>query len=120
MVLKCLPNNPRCLFQIPLICSKHHTHIHFDFSLVIIYLFFLCHQRLLSELDDVNLQVENVREQAVILMNARGSASRELVEPKLAELNRNFEKVSQHINSAQVSPGIFIEYHFPHGYTSKW
>nr|XP_006984491.1 utrophin isoform X1 [Peromyscus maniculatus bairdii]XP_042118217.1 utrophin isoform X2 [Peromyscus maniculatus bairdii]XP_042118218.1 utrophin isoform X3 [Peromyscus maniculatus bairdii] len=62
-------------------------------------------KRLLSELDDVNLQVENVREQAVILMNARGSASRELVEPKLAELNRNFEKVSQHINSAQMLIG---------------
>ncbi|XP_057617768.1 utrophin isoform X1 [Chionomys nivalis] len=59
-------------------------------------------KRLLSELDDVNLQVENVREQAIILMNARGSASRELVEPKLAELNRNFEKVSQHIKSAQM------------------
>ncbi|KAH0521615.1 Utrophin [Microtus ochrogaster] len=59
-------------------------------------------KRLLSELDDVNLQVENVREQAIILMNARGSARRELVEPKLAELNRNFEKVSQHIKSAQM------------------
>ncbi|KAM7340815.1 hypothetical protein ACRRTK_001430 [Alexandromys fortis] len=59
-------------------------------------------KRLLSELDDVNLQVENVREQAIILMNARGSASRELVEPKLAELNRNFEKVSQHIKSSQM------------------
>ncbi|OBS80520.1 hypothetical protein A6R68_21274, partial [Neotoma lepida] len=62
-------------------------------------------KRLLSELDDVNLQVENVREQAIVLMNARGSASRELVEPKLAELNRNFEKVSQHINSTQMLIG---------------
>ncbi|KAL0623584.1 Utrophin [Plecturocebus cupreus] len=59
-------------------------------------------KRLVSELDDANLQVENVRDQAVILMNARGSSSRELVEPKLAELNRNFEKVSQHIKSAKA------------------
>ncbi|PNI86889.1 UTRN isoform 3 [Pan troglodytes] len=59
-------------------------------------------KRLVSELDDANLQVENVRDQALILMNARGSSSRELVEPKLAELNRNFEKVSQHIKSAKL------------------
>ncbi|XP_021080176.1 utrophin isoform X3 [Mesocricetus auratus] len=59
-------------------------------------------KRLLSELDDVSLQVENVREQAIILMDARGNAIRGLVEPKLAELNKNFEKVSQHIKSAQV------------------
>ncbi|XP_055483709.1 utrophin isoform X1 [Psammomys obesus] len=62
-------------------------------------------KRLLSELDDASLQVENVREQAIILMNARGSTSRELVEPKLAELNRNFEKVSQHIRSSQMLIG---------------
>nr|XP_045014209.1 utrophin isoform X3 [Jaculus jaculus]XP_045014210.1 utrophin isoform X3 [Jaculus jaculus] len=62
-------------------------------------------KRLLSELDDASLQVENVRDQAIILMNARGSAGRELVEPKLAELNRNFEKVSQHIKSAKVLIG---------------
>ncbi|XP_072499724.1 utrophin-like [Notamacropus eugenii] len=35
-------------------------------------------------------------------MRARGLASSELVEPKLAELNRNFEKVSQHIKSAKM------------------
>lgn len=62
-------------------------------------------KRLLSELDDASLQVENVREQAIILVNARGSASRELVEPKLAELSRNFEKVSQHIKSARMLIG---------------
>ncbi|XP_008579608.1 PREDICTED: utrophin [Galeopterus variegatus] len=62
-------------------------------------------KRLISELDDANLQVENVREQAIILMNARGSSSKELVEPKLAELNRNFEKVSQHIQSAKLLIG---------------
>ncbi|XP_027706465.1 utrophin isoform X3 [Vombatus ursinus] len=59
-------------------------------------------KRLTSELDDVNLQVENVRDQAIILMGARGLASSELVEPKLAELNRNFDKVSQHIKSAKM------------------
>ncbi|XP_032728991.1 utrophin isoform X2 [Lontra canadensis] len=62
-------------------------------------------KRLISELDDANLQVENVRDQAVVLMNARGGSSRELVEPKLAELNRNFEKVSQHIRSAKLLIG---------------
>ncbi|XP_064147911.1 utrophin isoform X13 [Loxodonta africana] len=59
-------------------------------------------KRLVSEVDDANLQVENVRDQAIILMSARGGSSRELVEPKLAELNRNFEKVSQHIKSAKL------------------
>ncbi|XP_074043867.1 utrophin isoform X2 [Macrotis lagotis] len=59
-------------------------------------------KRLTSELDDVNLQVENVRDQAIVLMGARGLASNELVEPKLAELNRNFEKVSQDIRSAKM------------------
>lgn len=60
-------------------------------------------QRLLSELDDVSLRVDNVRDQAIILMNSRGNSCRELVEPKLAELNRNFEKVSQHIKAAKVT-----------------
>uniref|UniRef100_A0A8D2JK05 Utrophin n=1 Tax=Varanus komodoensis TaxID=61221 RepID=A0A8D2JK05_VARKO len=59
-------------------------------------------KRLISELDDVSLRVDNVRDQAIILMNGRGVSCRELVEPKLAELNRNFEKVSQHIRSAKV------------------
>ncbi|XP_036078207.1 utrophin isoform X2 [Rousettus aegyptiacus] len=62
-------------------------------------------KRLLSELDDASLQVENVRDQAIVLMNARGGSSKELVEPKLAELNRNFEKVSQHIKSAKLLIG---------------
>ncbi|XP_032999821.1 utrophin isoform X2 [Lacerta agilis] len=59
-------------------------------------------KRLTSELDDVSLRVDNVRDQAIILMNGRGVSCRELVEPKLAELNRNFEKVSQHIRSAKM------------------
>ncbi|XP_054426045.1 utrophin isoform X3 [Pteronotus mesoamericanus] len=62
-------------------------------------------KRLLSELDDARLQVENVHDEAAVLMNARGGSSRELVEPKLAELNRNFEKVSQHIKSAKLLIG---------------
>eukprot|EP00079_Xenopus_tropicalis_P025766 XP_012819244.1 PREDICTED: utrophin isoform X4 [Xenopus tropicalis] len=59
-------------------------------------------KRLLSELDDVSLRVDNVRDQAVILMGSRGTSCQELVEPKLAELNRNFEKVSQHIKAAKI------------------
>ncbi|KAE8601558.1 hypothetical protein XENTR_v10013716 [Xenopus tropicalis] len=59
-------------------------------------------KRLLSELDDVSLRVDNVRDQAVILMGSRGTSCQELVEPKLAELNRNFEKVSQHIKAAKM------------------
>uniref|UniRef100_A0A8C3P8N8 Utrophin n=1 Tax=Chrysemys picta bellii TaxID=8478 RepID=A0A8C3P8N8_CHRPI len=55
------------------------------------------------KLNLLNLRVDNVRDQAVILMNSRGVSCRELVEPKLSELNRNFEKVSQHIKSAKVS-----------------
>nr|XP_019600006.1 PREDICTED: utrophin isoform X1 [Rhinolophus sinicus] len=62
-------------------------------------------KRLLSELDDASLQVEKVRDRADVLMKARGGSSRELVEPKLAELNRNFEKVSQHIKSAELLIG---------------
>ncbi|XP_060096541.1 utrophin isoform X3 [Heteronotia binoei] len=59
-------------------------------------------KRLASELDEVSLRVDNVRDQAIILMNGRGMSCCELVEPKLAELNRNFEKVSQHIRSAKM------------------
>uniref|UniRef100_A0A8B9PFS1 Utrophin n=1 Tax=Apteryx owenii TaxID=8824 RepID=A0A8B9PFS1_APTOW len=62
-------------------------------------------KRLTSELDDVSLRVYNVRDQAIILMNGRGVSCRELVEPKLTELNRNFEKVSQHIKSAKMLVG---------------
>uniref|UniRef100_A0A8C5WLA7 Utrophin n=1 Tax=Leptobrachium leishanense TaxID=445787 RepID=A0A8C5WLA7_9ANUR len=65
-------------------------------------------KRLLSELDDVSLRVDNVRDQAIILMNNRGISCRELVEPKLAELNRNFEKVSQHIKAAKVNAKILF------------
>ncbi|KAG6937049.1 utrophin, partial [Chelydra serpentina] len=71
-------------------------------------------KRLTSELDGVSLRVDNVRDQAVILMNSRGVSCRELVEPKLSELNRNFEKVSQHIKSAKMHVGQEpLPYAFP-------
>lgn len=59
-------------------------------------------KRLVSELDDVSLRVDNVRDHAGILMTSRGTSCRQLVEPKVAELNRNFEKVSQHINASKT------------------
>lgn len=65
-------------------------------------------QHLLSELDNARWQVDDVLEQAIVLTNAHGGLGRELIEHKLAELNRNFEKVSQHIESANVSNYIFI------------
>uniref|UniRef100_A0A8C2DQV8 Utrophin n=1 Tax=Cyprinus carpio TaxID=7962 RepID=A0A8C2DQV8_CYPCA len=55
----------------------------------------------LGELEGMSVRVDSARDQAVILMTSRGPASRELVEPKLADLNRNFHKVAQHISSAQ-------------------
>uniref|UniRef100_A0A8C2D8H9 Dystrophin n=1 Tax=Cyprinus carpio TaxID=7962 RepID=A0A8C2D8H9_CYPCA len=56
----------------------------------------------LGELEGMSVRVDSARDKAVILMTSRGPASRELVEPKLADLNRNFHKVAQHISSAQV------------------
>uniref|UniRef100_I3K6S1 Utrophin n=1 Tax=Oreochromis niloticus TaxID=8128 RepID=I3K6S1_ORENI len=58
-------------------------------------------KRMLEELEDIGLRVDNVRDQAVILMTSRGPACRDVVEPKLAELNCNFDKVSQHIKTAK-------------------
>ncbi|RXN02867.1 utrophin-like isoform X1 [Labeo rohita] len=62
----------------------------------------------LCELEGMSVRVDSARDQAVILMTSRGPACRELVEPKLADLNRNFHKVAQHINSAQVSAGLEV------------
>uniref|UniRef100_A0A8B9J9S4 Utrophin n=1 Tax=Astyanax mexicanus TaxID=7994 RepID=A0A8B9J9S4_ASTMX len=56
---------------------------------------------LLSELEAMSVRVDGARDQAVILMTSSGPACRELVEPKLADLNRNFHKVAQHIKTAQ-------------------
>uniref|UniRef100_A0A4W6CVS0 Utrophin n=1 Tax=Lates calcarifer TaxID=8187 RepID=A0A4W6CVS0_LATCA len=57
---------------------------------------------MLEELEDISMRVDNVRDQAIILMTSRGPACRDVVEPKLAELNCNFDKVSQHIKTAKV------------------
>uniref|UniRef100_A0A8C9RYM4 Utrophin n=1 Tax=Scleropages formosus TaxID=113540 RepID=A0A8C9RYM4_SCLFO len=63
-------------------------------------------KNLLAELEDISLRVDSVRDQAVILMSSRGPACRDVVEPKLAELNRNFDKVSQHIKATKVSVSL--------------
>ncbi|XP_067900301.1 utrophin-like isoform X3 [Heterodontus francisci] len=62
--------------------------------------------RFQSELDGVSLQVDDVRDQAVSLMNNNGAMCREVVEPKLIELNRNVEKISEHITSAKMETAI--------------
>ncbi|XP_058618771.1 dystrophin-like isoform X6 [Onychostoma macrolepis] len=62
----------------------------------------------LCELEGMSVRVDSARDQAVILMTSRGPVCRELVEPKLADLNRNFHKVAQHISSAQVSAGLEV------------
>uniref|UniRef100_A0A8C2D864 Utrophin n=1 Tax=Cyprinus carpio TaxID=7962 RepID=A0A8C2D864_CYPCA len=67
----------------------------------------------LGELEGMSVRVDSARDKAVILMTSRGPASRELVEPKLADLNRNFHKVAQHISSAQVR--LQLVFH-PHSY----
>uniref|UniRef100_A0A8C7QPP8 Utrophin n=1 Tax=Oncorhynchus mykiss TaxID=8022 RepID=A0A8C7QPP8_ONCMY len=59
-------------------------------------------RRVKETLDDITLRVDSVRDQAIILMTSRGPACRDVVEPKLAELNRNFHKVSQCIKAAKV------------------
>ncbi|XP_061560376.1 utrophin isoform X3 [Phycodurus eques] len=63
-------------------------------------------KNMLEELEDVGLRVDSVRDQAVILMTSRGPACRDVVEPKLAELNCNFDKVSQHIKTAQMMTSL--------------
>ncbi|XP_078412683.1 utrophin isoform X4 [Cetorhinus maximus] len=63
-------------------------------------------KRFQSELDGISLQVDDVRDQAISLMNNNGAMCREVVEPKLIELNRNVERVSQHIKSAKMEAAI--------------
>lgn len=58
---------------------------------------------MLSELEAMSARVDGARDQAVILMTGRGPACRDVVEPKLEDLNRNFLKVAQHIRTAQVT-----------------
>ncbi|KAF7230569.1 transcript variant X2 [Nothobranchius furzeri] len=74
----------------------------------------------LEELEDITLRVDNVRDQAVILMTSRGPACRDVVEPKLSELNCNFDKVSLHIKTAQMmasleSAGVEMNQQVTHG-----
>ncbi|KAM9703806.1 utrophin isoform 2-T3 [Menidia menidia] len=61
---------------------------------------------MLEELEDISLRVDNVRDQAIILMTSRGPACREVVEPKLAELNCNFDKVSHHVKTAKMMASL--------------
>ncbi|XP_054616989.1 utrophin isoform X8 [Dunckerocampus dactyliophorus] len=63
-------------------------------------------KNMLEELEDVALRVDNVRDQGVILMTSRGPACRDVVEPKLDELNCNFDKVSQHIKTAKMMTNL--------------
>ncbi|XP_067428603.1 utrophin isoform X3 [Thunnus thynnus] len=63
-------------------------------------------KRMLEELEDISLRVDSVRDQAIILMTSRGPACRDVVEPKLAELNCNFDKVSQHIKTAKMMTSL--------------
>ncbi|XP_023808856.1 utrophin isoform X3 [Oryzias latipes] len=66
-------------------------------------------KRILEELDDISLRVDSIRDQAVILMTSRGPACRDVVEPKLAELNCNFDKVSEHIRTAKMMASLESE-----------
>ncbi|XP_067339079.1 utrophin isoform X3 [Channa argus] len=59
-------------------------------------------ESMLEELEEISLRVDNVRDQATILMTSRGPGCRDMVEPKLTELNCNFDKVSQHIKTAKM------------------
>ncbi|KAM9840476.1 utrophin-like isoform 2-T2 [Aulostomus maculatus] len=63
-------------------------------------------KHMLEELEDISLRVDNVKDQAIILMTSRGPACRDVVEPKLAELNCNFDKVSQHIKTTKMMSSL--------------
>ncbi|XP_030642262.1 utrophin isoform X2 [Chanos chanos] len=62
----------------------------------------------LAEWEDISLRVDSARDQGLILMTSRGAACREVVEPKLADVNHNFDKVTQHIKSAQTAVGVDV------------
>uniref|UniRef100_A0A4W3IX27 Calponin-homology (CH) domain-containing protein n=1 Tax=Callorhinchus milii TaxID=7868 RepID=A0A4W3IX27_CALMI len=61
-------------------------------------------KRLKAELNDMRLKVDAVRDQAVELMTNRGDHCREVVEPKLSELNQRFDDISHRIKTGKVSP----------------
>ncbi|XP_078086589.1 LOW QUALITY PROTEIN: utrophin-like [Mustelus asterias] len=63
-------------------------------------------KRFQSELDGISLQVDDVRDQAISLMNNNGTMCREVVEPKLIELNHNVGRVSQHIKLAKMEAAV--------------
>ncbi|XP_072121479.1 utrophin-like isoform X4 [Mobula birostris] len=71
-----------------------------------------------SELDGINLQVDDVRDQAISLMSNNGPSCRQVVEPKLIELNRNVEKVSQHITSVKMEAAMQVATNLENGFQS--
>ncbi|XP_067848886.1 dystrophin isoform X5 [Heptranchias perlo] len=58
-------------------------------------------KRLKSELNDMRLKVDAVRDQALELMTNRGDHCREVVEPKLSELNQRFDAISHRIKTGK-------------------
>ncbi|XP_038658198.1 dystrophin isoform X10 [Scyliorhinus canicula] len=61
-------------------------------------------KRLKSELNDMRLKVDAVRDQALELMTNRGDHCREIVEPKLSELNQRFDAISHRIKTGKMFP----------------
>ncbi|XP_072370092.1 dystrophin isoform X14 [Scyliorhinus torazame] len=61
-------------------------------------------KRLKSELNDMRLKVDAVRDQALELMTNRGDHCREVVEPKLSELNQRFDAISHRIKTGKMFP----------------
>nr|XP_005995015.2 PREDICTED: dystrophin isoform X4 [Latimeria chalumnae] len=59
-------------------------------------------KRLKTELNDMRPKVDVVRDQAVELMTNRGDHCREVVEPKLSELNQRFDAMSQRIKTGKL------------------
>ncbi|TRY54899.1 hypothetical protein DNTS_021319 [Danionella cerebrum] len=82
------------LFQLSEDLERSHTLVEDWLSAVL---------AVLCELQEMRVRVDGARDQAMILMSSRGSTCRELLEPKLEHLNSTFNKVAQHISSAQVN-----------------
>ncbi|XP_069495183.1 dystrophin isoform X3 [Ambystoma mexicanum] len=55
-----------------------------------------------AELNDMRPKVDSVREQAVELIANRGEHCKQIVEPKLSEINKRFLVISQRIKSGKV------------------
>ncbi|XP_032889087.1 dystrophin isoform X3 [Amblyraja radiata] len=58
-------------------------------------------KRLKTELNDMRLKVDAVRDQALELMTNRGDHCREVVEPKLSELNQRFDTIVHRIQTGK-------------------